>query len=363
MSLRTLASRTLAAALLLALAGPALAQLAPGSPWQNTKYDFLNLYQGTTTVTLKPEILMLLDDTGSTSRLMFHPLFPNNWQDEAPPNNPSGSNSADYAVLIKFSSYPTSSSIYPTGLSVGFTQNGNYTVGTVQASGKTYTIGGTRKLVTVNGVQYPTNTLIKPDGTEVTYNDVPSVPSSYVNSTVNGKKDPCNYMLCASHMRLECTYNGVTRDVDFPLSFVPLDATATLSNGTTGPLTPATAYDPVGTAYYQFDTESQVNVDSMSSPSVCYMDGNFYSNGYVRSRYIEWVLWGQDPNSTSGAAYCIPNAIPATSSAPTYAIDPTTLSYNGANGVWQYTGTPTRRPPPSTTCCPTAPAARPSRNV
>jgi hypothetical protein len=344
---RTLRSTLLALAVL-AAAPPAPAQLAPGSAWQAGKWDFLNLYQGNGTSTnLKPEILMLLDDTGSTSRLMFHPLFPMNWQDEAPPNNPSSSNSADYSVVVRFTAFPTGgSSQAPTGISVGFNANGGGSaITTVQASGRTYTIGGARTLDAASGL--PVNTLVDPNGNEVTWNQVSSTVSSCTaanggNHVSNGKCDPVNWILAASHARLQCTYGGITRTIDFPLSFVPLDPGSTL-NPATGALTPAVASDPYTGASYPFATENFVNsvaasnTPSASSPSYAYMNGGFYtSSGYVRSRYIEWVFWGQDPGNSNGStnAYCIPNAVQG-SAAAMYADLPAGIAYDGAAGAWR----------------------------
>ena len=346
---------------------PLRAQLAPGSPWQAYKWDLSNLYTGTGTTNIRPEILMLLDDTGSTSRLMFHPLFPQNWQDEAPPNAPANGNSGDWSVIIKFSSYPTSASPTPNGLSVGFTQGGLTTGGAVAASGTSYTLGGNRTTVTVNGVAYPVNTLIKPDGTEVTWKDVPAThpPAPYAsltNITVNPKNDPVNWLMCASHVRMQCTKGGVTRTIDFPLSWQMMDypgalpANPWVPGTTTGPLVKATAYDPVGRTSYAMDTTNPgVKVDNVLTPTVAYMDGGYYTGtGYIRSRYLEWVFWGQDPNATGGAAYCIPNAIPSATASVLYAIMPNNYTppyplpngytypagyyYNGATDAWTVTG-------------------------
>ena len=60
---------------LLAVA-PALAQLDP--KLQASKTDFLDLYQQSTSLKVKPEILSVFDCSATMSQLMFHPLYRNN---------------------------------------------------------------------------------------------------------------------------------------------------------------------------------------------------------------------------------------------------------------------------------------------
>ena len=349
---------------------PARAQLAAGSAWQAYKWDYLNLYQGNGTSTLKPEILMLLDDTGSTSRLMYHPLFPQNWQDETPPNSPVYSQ--DYSILAAFSgTMPTAASPLPTGLYVGFVNGTTYSIpGSFQisASNKTYTIGGKRGLDATSGQPY--NTLIKPNGQEVTYADVAaanlststaaslnlSAFSALTSSGATAKNNIINWLMCASHVRLQCTVGTHTRTIDFPLSYMMLDPTSTPTGGTsaapTGPLQPALAYDPVGLTNYMMDTTAYAigGVNSTNTPTAVCMNGGYYTgSGYVRSRYIEWVFWGLDPNSPGGAYYCIPNAITSSDATVLNCIQPTVVTYqagalpagftyNGAADAWTVTG-------------------------
>ena len=66
---------------LLAFAGTGLfAQL--DSRLQQGKTDFMDLYQSSGAKKAKPEIVTVLDFSGSMQRLMFHPGFPNNADDE-----------------------------------------------------------------------------------------------------------------------------------------------------------------------------------------------------------------------------------------------------------------------------------------
>ena len=84
--LRTL-SGLLTVALLAAL--PLKAQLNP--KWQTSSSpDFLNLYQQSTHYTVKPEIVTVLDFSGSMSALMYHKNYPNNNMDDSDPGSPGG---------------------------------------------------------------------------------------------------------------------------------------------------------------------------------------------------------------------------------------------------------------------------------
>ncbi len=351
------AAHALFAALLL-LAAPLRAQINVNSAWQKgDNTDFLNLYQGTVSTGVKPEILMLIDSSLSTSRLMFHPLFPNNWLDESPPGAPTGSQDYDVYIGNSNSNWPTAATASPsTGVVVGQLTNtfsvgfGSSSVVTVSASGNTYTIGGTHLNVQVGSTWYPTNTLIKPDGTEVLASDV---------TTAGGNlKSAVSWMQCASHMRLRLTAvkigsGGTTtltatsspaiRDIDFPLYWAPIDSTSTIAAGATAGdkgLYRARALDPTPPGTNTVEIETDVTTSSPSwwrtgaaalgnSTSVT-ITGS--SAGSVRSRYIEWVFVGQDPGNAG--YYCIPNALPTGNAAN--AIDPTTLSYNGASDTWSW---------------------------
>ena len=350
--LRTALSASLA--LLALLAGvPGSAQLAPGSPWQKSKWDFQALYQGNADLQINPEILMALDQSGSTSRIMYHPLFPNNWQDENSPNSPA--DSQDYTEIITIGTGATSASTCTStlgqqvlsNLSAGFSTSctGTSLTSTISATqGTTYTIGGARTTVTVGGVVYPTNCLIKPDGTEVTYADVSTAFPKQVSGGV--VSNAIAWMMCASHLRLRLTKyktsGGTTtnliRDIDFPLYWKPIDPTC--PPPVAGGLTVATA-----TGGIAFDTQAATTNPSLITTSSAWASNSAATcfGGYntssticsVRSRYIEWVFTGTDPAT---GYYCIPNAIPSTVAGTQSSIDPTSVapSYVGARGI--YTG-------------------------
>jgi len=332
-----------------AAAAPLAAQL--DTRLQTTPSDFLDLWQGVGTNVggVKPEILMILDASLSTARMMFHPLYPNNWQDEQPPNNPDAANSTDYSCAIAFSgSLPSSpSTAVPTWI-VGFTasETGAPTSGTtgggVPASGTTYYIGGTRAQSTAGALNYY-NTLIRPDGAEVTVADVTASGGSTSSLLA--------WLKCASHVRMRLNKVGTSttgtdigRIVDFPLSWQPMDAPASGTYTTpTGGVARAKAYDPVGSAYLDFDTTAIGTSDSTTgyayaTSTGAWITGGGGASGDVRTRYIEWLWVGKDPNSTGGASYCIPNAVDDGTAAHLNAVNPAIpagIAYNGPSYSWQ----------------------------
>ena len=375
---------------LLLLAAPLRAQLNPNSAYAHSKTDFLNLFQGNRTQGLKPEVLLVIDSSGSTGRLMFHKLFPNNWQDE----NPGGSGlhgSQDISLMFYNSSWPTgtgSTGKLTNTLAVGF---GNTTTTaaptsapatTFLASGNTYylyantgtasaptwTNSGARSTITIGSYTYPFNTLIKPDGTEVTADDVATANPS---PTTAIKTSAIAWMRCASHIRYcvgaykvgsgAITALAVPRFVDIPLPWNPLDATAQLSDGTTTPnipnsiwhgLTPTLALDSLGgTGLRQVDTDTGTTNPAWdtyitASSGVCYFGGFDQLSGYlnIRTRYLEWIFMGTDPYNSY---YCIPNALPAPSATPATqrSIDPNSIVWDGPSDTysWGYlaeSGTP-----------------------
>jgi Tfp pilus tip-associated adhesin PilY1 len=342
------AAFTLIAGLAL-LVSPLHAQLNPNSAWQKSKSDFLDLYQGNKTKGLKPEILMVIDNSGSTGRLMFHKLFPNNWQDENPPNTETGSSCV--SLVISNSSWPTGTVSGGTGtlgstLVVGFGSAYNATTPTTTftASGATYSLGnsGKRGTVTIGTYTYPYNTLIKPDGSEVTADDVVTAGGNRSNAV--------DWMRCASHIRFclvsykigsTTTTLAVPRYVDFPIPWRPIDSSSTISSTYRG-LTPVLAHDPVAnTTNTQIDTDTSTTYptyDTTSNQASVCVYGGFNNSSYlnIRTRYLEWIFMGTDP---SNGYYCIPNALPANSATDKTtqrSINPTSISWDGASDTYSW---------------------------
>ncbi|HJW43720.1 MAG TPA: hypothetical protein VJ463_04665 [Geothrix sp.] len=344
---RSLRRSLVAFGLLGLLSAPLFGQLDPRL--QKGKTDFLDLYQKTSTE-LKPEIVTVFDFSGSMNRLMFHPLFPNNWADE---DATSTSTSMYTNVCVVINTAGTAVSSIRFGTTAGSTS--------VSVSGKTYTIGGAPK--TTAGVR--TNILVKPDGTEVTSADVDAalgVDAMAANAFSSAdlrwntalsarSKDARNWVRAASHVRLECVYGGITRNIDFPLNWAVLPTAGwrtstgavvgdTLADGSSpymidSTLPRETVLDPKTSIRYDLDSNylgtqsNDVMLRRVSNDQTANIGNNSASNvGLYRTRYIEWLFWGQD----GAGHYCIPDAISTSISA----IDPTSLN----SGAFTFTTSP-----------------------
>lgn len=366
------------AALIVGISLPLAAQLDP--KLQKSQTDFLDLYQQTGVAVLKPEIYSLIDSSSSMEELSFHELFPNNWDNELPSPNDETANSRHYNLYVRIKNTSGTYSIDWVGFgrlnvvstnasgskaAPGSASGASY----VQASATWYPIGGTRTPVTVGSNTYYTNTLIKPDGSEVTEADANTArPANFYNPTVSGhnpKEYAVNWVTCASHIRLRCTVGTHTRNVDFPINWAVIDMD---DNGsTTGPLTPLKVLNPTTKGgdgnSYDIDTlyKTVTNPDRSGyihqiNALVAEIGAGTYPNdgtgttatsttgcgdsssgmnevgiSLYRSRYIEWIFWGLD---TTGR-YCIPNAIPSSDTTVLHAIDPTSIVYLPSTNSFQ----------------------------
>jgi hypothetical protein len=339
---------------LLLLAAPLFAQINPASAWAATKTDFLDLYRGRTTGTLKPEILMVIDSSGSTNDMMYHALYPNNWKEEAPPAATATQRNI-YLLIRKITTGVAADKNHYVVDKVGFGPQGSQGLTTSQSGtgySRTYTIGGSRATYAVSGKNYPINTLIKPDGTEVNFKDANNLVSDITGfqvpspGTTTQEVDILNWVHCASHVRMQCTHptTGKVRTIDFPLNWAVLNPS--VRTFTKGPVPRQKAHNPKDGADYDIDTTYLVTV-----PDANYGDGylRYYpSTNHIqaecgqyglggsnptawlyRPSYIEWAFWGIDGKG----AYFVPNAIPSTDSTVLYSLDPTslTLDYTATN--------------------------------
>jgi hypothetical protein len=192
----SLIPRLRTALVLLALSSlPALAQINP--KWFTTQSpDFLNLYQQSTNLVVKPEVVTVLDFSGSMSALMYHKNYLN---DDLSDSNP-----------------------YQRGGHMTFSRSGS--------TYSSYTVMGR---VTADGVTYGPGSLVRPDGTVLTaklindnykWQGLPGEPASaYTKVTGNDATWPSyyiqNWVRSASHVRV--TYSS--RTIDLPIPWTVLD--------------------------------------------------------------------------------------------------------------------------------------------
>lgn len=168
---------------------------------QATKTDFLNLYQQSTNLKPKPEIVTVFDFSGSMGNIMFHPMYVNlDRADTNASNNPSFVLSGSAGSRIVTAKLPGS------------------VVGTLTST-----------------------TLIKPNGTQVLETDAATV--TRINGIVLygdtfGAADVRNWVRAASHVRFTYTDSGVLRTVDIPIPWKITD-----KNSTGNPLTSVTLTD------------------------------------------------------------------------------------------------------------------------
>jgi Tfp pilus tip-associated adhesin PilY1 len=311
---------------LLACAGTGLfAQL--DTRLQQGKTDFMDLYQSTGSKKTKPEIVTVLDFSGSMLRMMFHPGFPNNADDEDTTNTTS-----DYRNL----------QVLLTGSAPNINATVTWSSGTAVAN--TITVSGTN-VYTFNAASAPyapTNAttqykqLIRPDGTPVTYaiaNTIngPNTPNGNLSSLpamglATPATDARNWVRAASHVRMSMIdpdNGGVLRTVDIPINWAVLgqyDSTgAWLAPTLTNPLSRATVTNTDGTvldidATYRGTDGTNTFLRTNGGASKAIIGASSGSTQSYRTRYIEWIFRAKD----STGAYLIPDAV-----ASYKAVDPT----------------------------------------
>ena len=189
------------AALLACIAGlqPLRAQLDPRL--QTSKTDFMDLFQQSTSFKVKPEIMTILDWSGSMQAIMYHPGY----------NNTSNTDGAGSQM-----------SFWLTGAAGSYVPNAYLDVDG-----------------TVNVLQ--SSTFIRPDGTiltEAMVNNTDIASGLYGAAWKAG--DIRNWIRAASHVRFTETFGSpaVTRTIDIPICWKIMDRN---SNGY--PLTSQTALD------------------------------------------------------------------------------------------------------------------------
>ncbi|HJV89957.1 MAG TPA: hypothetical protein VJ623_06605 [Holophagaceae bacterium] len=282
------ARRALLKSLLLVMAGAAALQAQWDTRLQLGKTDFLDLYQSTGNKKAKPEVVTLLDFSGSMEAVMFHASYP---------NNDTSDNATGDGNMV-------------------FTRGGVVGAWTATAAlslTNTSAYGGAFASLT-NGV------LIKPNGYPVTYADVNATASttsvltygtSATSVTLNGQSatdkaaDVRNWIRACSHVRFTYLDGVVTRTVDIPVPWRTLDASCTGS-----PLSGQTQYDSVSGLNIELDTsfantgaQSSIWNSGATSGSVTTKSTVLVPN--YRTDYVRWIFTGKD----STGKYIIPDAV------------------------------------------------------
>ncbi|BDU73368.1 pilus assembly protein [Mesoterricola silvestris] len=264
---------------------PAMAQLDP--KLRVTDTDFLDLFQKSASQNVKPEIVTVLDFSGSMNAVMWHPkYYANSNENNHIPSSYEGGDDANVLPYIKTMSSTTG----PTVTFMVFDSGGNQTTTFPLTAGP----------------------LVKADGTLVTAADVQAQSGS-----LNRTTDPSNWVRLATHARITGTYGGVSRTVDIPLPYTIFDSPAG------SPSTSAStsyALDPQnGNLVTAFDTLSYlVNMTDAtgyfgSAPRNSYgWIGHFWYN----HDYFFWLFFGKDEandaenptGTTTTSSYIVPDA-------------------------------------------------------
>jgi hypothetical protein len=287
---RILASLGLAAL----LATPLSAQLDPRLQTGTT--DFLDLYQPTG-VKSKPEIVTLFDFSGSMTRIMFHPLYPNNRLHEEPSTSYGCDGSATYSNIKIRLIRSGSKSPYTWTPSISLVKG-------TQGSTPTPALTGSQ--------------LIGPDGTVITQAWVDTNVKSNASFAGSGATPPSsdvrNWVRAASHVRM----TDGTRSVDLPIPWCVMDANSGWNS--TGQVNSVKVQDPDTHAnYYEVDS-----LHLLAPDKLLYVYQSSYANDTVevgnrtdgntylyRNYYLYWIFNAKD---TSGN-YIVPTA-PSTQQSP-----------------------------------------------
>ncbi len=293
----SLIPRLRTALVLLALSSlPALAQINP--KWFTTQSpDFLNLYQQSTSQTIKPEIVTVLDFSGSMNAIMYHRNYVNTDLSDSNPSQRGGH--------------------------MTFSRSGN--------GYSSYTVTGS---VTADGRTYGPGSLVRPDGTLLTaalinanyqWQGFSGEPGSYSKDTSSNSTWPSyyvqNWVRSASHVRI--TYNG--RTVDIPIPWTALDSYSVQPNPAqrdtrkmynTYPLK-MTIQDPISSTEVEVDScyrHGNVMISS-GSPDSCTLVTDPLTSGYTCTYpgpYLQWIFTSASgiPEATRPDGYAFANGLP-----------------------------------------------------
>ncbi|HJV23278.1 MAG TPA: hypothetical protein VJ570_11305 [Holophagaceae bacterium] len=276
-----------ASLLLLAGAMGLKAQMDPRL--QKGKTDFLDLYQAGSRSTVKPEILTLLDFSGSMNQIMFNPSFPNRVDEE----DPFGCYSLRIAIKA-------TSGVYNLDPSQGVWRSNSGNVYNSLALKMPGSTSSTTYTFTLVGLVKPNGDLVTTADADAHTNDNQLVGSS------SGSKDVRNWIRCASHARVKCTAGTFSRTVDLPMPWSILDDDST---GT--PLSVSQVQDPKTSTMVALDTTHRG-----ATANYVYLqpdqNGATITAAYIgtagipmyRPSYLAWIYTGKDASSK----YYIPDA-------------------------------------------------------
>ncbi len=312
-SLKPLLNALTLALMTLVSASPLLAQVNP--KWQTLNSpDFMDLYQRSTSVKVKPEIATVFDFSGSMAVMMFHKDYKN--------NNLSDNATADCYIQFTVSYNSTTGRYNCTGSLIRDTGT-PYGTPLKNSSGQGTDIIGS---VLVGN----DSNLVRPDGSLVTAANVNGTATTYgdFKDSQNVRSgDVRNWIMACSHIRL--THNG--REIDLPAPWKIMNAASTGY-----PLSSYMCPDPVVTVTNPDETTrtygsgtdiemdrsyrasfasvvtSQTNTTRTSgSTTITYRNGARL-NGFCdyRQDYLSWIF-----NAKSG----FPSTVPTTATAKAFA--------------------------------------------
>lgn len=281
---------SLSAAILLA-ALPAMAQLDP--KLRVSDADFLDLFQRSNATAVKPEVLTVLDFSGSMNALMWHPKY---WANKDQNNHYNDGQPSDNFWLRPYVAAHNNT----TGPAINFT--------TFQLN---------------EGIKtsyFPTNgVLIKADGTPVALADV--------GTQANANRNPANWVRKATHVRITMKHptSGATRQLDLPIPWEIFNSPAGITIDMPSYST-RSAPDPQNSnaetffdvpTYNLVDTSDQTGYINVSVRNAHGANAKGWIGHFWYNRdYTFWLFFGKDqandpfnPTGTVATAnYIIPDA-------------------------------------------------------
>jgi len=240
---------------------------------QGSNTDFLNLYQSSSTATVKPEILTIFDFSGSMDTLMYHPLYVNTDSDDSASKGTMSFSLATSSTTQTFTVTAIADGSRGSSTETGSTTSSAKYTFTVPASGSG---SGTAGSATNNNANYTMGTI---SGTGNTYSVGASGLSfkSKVTTTQSNKSIFWTIKDASGTTLISGTTTGTsgTTQTWSPSWTIPsagtvgTGITATLVGSTVGTRTSSTLVKPDGTAFttYQAVTDSSTTLNGLAAGS------------------------------------------------------------------------------------------------